>query len=85
MLTEHVRIDLGHVSTAMHQMRRKRLLTCLQGTRWTSSRPGCEQQHRTRNEPSLTPYRQLQSGKATGEDAYNGMLDCFRKIVKNEG
>ena len=29
--------------------------------------------------------RQLQSGKATGEEAYNGMVDCFRKIVRNEG
>ncbi|KAK0122730.1 hypothetical protein ONS96_009765 [Cadophora gregata f. sp. sojae] len=28
---------------------------------------------------------QLQSGKATGEDAYSGMVDCFRKIVRNEG
>lgn len=29
--------------------------------------------------------RQLQTGKGTGADHYNGMLDCFRKIVKNEG
>ncbi|KAI0477356.1 mitochondrial 2-oxodicarboxylate carrier 1 [Xylariaceae sp. FL0804] len=28
---------------------------------------------------------QLQTNTATGADAYNGMLDCFRKIVKNEG
>merc|ERR1712098_738625 len=28
---------------------------------------------------------QLQSGTATGEDAYSGMMDCFRKIVRNEG
>ncbi|KAH6707692.1 mitochondrial inner membrane transporter, exports 2-oxoadipate and 2-oxoglutarate from the mitochond [Leptodontidium sp. 2 PMI_412] len=28
---------------------------------------------------------QLQSGTAVGEDAYSGMIDCFRKIVKNEG
>lgn len=28
---------------------------------------------------------QLQVGKGTGEDAYNGMLDCFRKIIRNEG
>ncbi|KAI5302425.1 hypothetical protein KEM56_000707 [Ascosphaera pollenicola] len=28
---------------------------------------------------------QLQSNTATGEEAYNGMIDCFRKIVKNEG
>ncbi|KAK7419967.1 hypothetical protein QQZ08_010603 [Neonectria magnoliae] len=28
---------------------------------------------------------QLQSANATGTDAYNGMLDCFRKIIKHEG
>ncbi|KAH7323696.1 mitochondrial carrier domain-containing protein [Rhexocercosporidium sp. MPI-PUGE-AT-0058] len=28
---------------------------------------------------------QLQSGTAVGEDAYSGMMDCFRKIVRNEG
>ncbi|KFY84050.1 hypothetical protein V500_09675 [Pseudogymnoascus sp. VKM F-4518 (FW-2643)] len=28
---------------------------------------------------------QLQTGTATGADAYNGMLDCFRKIIKHEG
>ncbi|KAB5583094.1 mitochondrial carrier domain-containing protein [Coniochaeta sp. 2T2.1] len=28
---------------------------------------------------------QLQTGKGTGADHYNGMLDCFKKIVKNEG
>ena len=28
---------------------------------------------------------QLQQGKGAGEDSYNGMVDCFRKIVKNEG
>ncbi|KAK6580264.1 hypothetical protein PZA11_007286 [Diplocarpon coronariae] len=28
---------------------------------------------------------QLQSGTATGENAYTGMVDCFRKIVRNEG
>ncbi|KAI5294584.1 hypothetical protein KEM52_003680 [Ascosphaera acerosa] len=28
---------------------------------------------------------QLQSGTATGEEAYTGMLDCFRKIIRNEG
>lgn len=28
---------------------------------------------------------QLQSGKGVGDDAYNGMVDCFRKIIKNEG
>ena len=29
--------------------------------------------------------RQLQTGKGVGEDSYNGMMDCFRKIIKNEG
>jgi len=28
---------------------------------------------------------QLQTGKGTGADHYNGMVDCFRKIIKNEG
>ncbi|KAF2729777.1 mitochondrial 2-oxodicarboxylate carrier protein-like protein [Polyplosphaeria fusca] len=28
---------------------------------------------------------QLQTKGAVGEEAYNGMLDCFRKIIKNEG
>ncbi|KAJ4354529.1 uncharacterized protein N0V89_006266 [Didymosphaeria variabile] len=28
---------------------------------------------------------QLQTGKAAGEEGYNGMVDCFRKIIKNEG
>ncbi|MCJ1248385.1 hypothetical protein MMC30_005602 [Trapelia coarctata] len=25
------------------------------------------------------------TGKGVGEDSYNGMMDCFRKIIKNEG
>jgi solute carrier family 25 (mitochondrial 2-oxodicarboxylate transporter), member 21 len=33
----------------------------------------------------LTGFRQLQQGKGTGADSYNGMVDCFKKIVKNEG
>ncbi|OAA68684.1 mitochondrial 2-oxodicarboxylate transporter [Niveomyces insectorum RCEF 264] len=28
---------------------------------------------------------QLQTGKGTGPDSYNGMLDCFRKIIRHEG
>ncbi|SLM33734.1 mitochondrial 2-oxodicarboxylate carrier protein [Lasallia pustulata] len=28
---------------------------------------------------------QLQQGKGIGNEGYNGMLDCFRKIIKNEG
>ncbi|OAQ93537.1 mitochondrial substrate/solute carrier [Purpureocillium lilacinum] len=28
---------------------------------------------------------QLQTGKGGGAEAYNGMLDCFRKIIKTEG
>ena len=28
---------------------------------------------------------QLQTGKGAGVDGYNGMVDCFRKIIKNEG
>lgn len=27
---------------------------------------------------------QLQTGTG-GADSYNGMLDCFRKIIRNEG
>lgn len=30
-------------------------------------------------------YSQLQSGTIVGEDGYNGMVDCFKKIIKNEG
>jgi len=33
----------------------------------------------------LTVLSQLQTGKGTGADSYNGMVDCFRKIIKNEG
>ncbi|KAL8736186.1 MAG: hypothetical protein Q9166_000341 [cf. Caloplaca sp. 2 TL-2023] len=28
---------------------------------------------------------QLQQGKGIGGEGYNGMVDCFRKIIKNEG
>ncbi|KAI1473026.1 mitochondrial carrier, partial [Daldinia caldariorum] len=28
---------------------------------------------------------QLQTGKGGGADSYNGMLDCFQKIIRNEG
>lgn len=28
---------------------------------------------------------QLQTGAGTGAEGYNGMLDCFKKIIKNEG
>ncbi|KAF2094710.1 mitochondrial 2-oxodicarboxylate carrier 1 [Rhizodiscina lignyota] len=28
---------------------------------------------------------QLQTGKGVGEDSYTGMVDCFRKIIRNEG
>lgn len=28
---------------------------------------------------------QLQKGKGLGEEGYNGMVDCFRKIIRNEG
>lgn len=28
---------------------------------------------------------QLQTSSASGADAYSGMVDCFRKIIKNEG
>lgn len=29
--------------------------------------------------------RQLQTGKSAGADAYSGMIDCFSKIIRNEG
>ena len=35
--------------------------------------------------PLMKFARQLQQGKGTGQEGYNGMVDCFRKIVKNEG
>ncbi|MCJ1424553.1 hypothetical protein MMC29_002441 [Sticta canariensis] len=28
---------------------------------------------------------QLQQGKGAGQEGYDGMVDCFRKIIKNEG
>ncbi|KAF1814260.1 mitochondrial carrier [Eremomyces bilateralis CBS 781.70] len=28
---------------------------------------------------------QIQTGKEVGEEAYSGMVDCFRKIIRNEG
>ena len=31
------------------------------------------------------PTSQLQQGKGSGEEAYSGMVDCLRKIVRNEG
>ncbi|KAI1848895.1 hypothetical protein JX265_001226 [Neoarthrinium moseri] len=37
------------------------------------------------SDTSHTRNRQLQTGAATGADHYNGMLDCFRKIIKHEG
>ena len=36
-------------------------------------------------EATDTGPRQLQSGTAIGEEGYNGMVDCFRKIIRNEG
>lgn len=37
-------------------------------------------------EPQLTLDSQLQQGAgAAGEEGYNGMFDCFRKIIRNEG
>lgn len=30
-------------------------------------------------------YSQLQQGGGAPGEGYNGMLDCFRKIIKNEG
>lgn len=30
-------------------------------------------------------YSQLQQGVGLGAEAYNGMVDCFRKIINNEG
>ncbi|RYP76026.1 hypothetical protein DL770_007304 [Monosporascus sp. CRB-9-2] len=34
---------------------------------------------------TLSRPEQLQTGKGVGADSYNGMLDCFQKIVRNEG
>lgn len=28
---------------------------------------------------------QLQTGTGAGADAYTGMVDCFKKIIRNEG
>ncbi|RYP43363.1 hypothetical protein DL768_009957 [Monosporascus sp. mg162] len=55
----------------------------------TLSRPECEQTRETSLDDSwaylATTIRQLQTGKGVGADSYNGMLDCFQKIVRNEG
>lgn len=32
----------------------------------------------------ISKYSQLQTNAAAGE-GYNGMFDCFSKIIKNEG
>ncbi len=52
-----------------------------------SSKLECERAPRIGNgfDQGLRQYRQLQTGKGAGEDAYNGMVDCFRKIIKHEG
>ncbi|RYP11953.1 hypothetical protein DL765_007532 [Monosporascus sp. GIB2] len=59
------------------------------GIRLTLSRPECEQARETSPDDSwaylATTIRQLQTGKGVGADSYNGMLDCFQKIVRNEG
>ena len=39
----------------------------------------------TLNSQMLSLGSQLQTGKGIGDEGYNGMLDCFRKIVRNEG
>jgi len=55
---------------------------------------GCSQDPSVRRIPRLGDReecalryntRQLQSSTAVGDDAYKGMGDCFRKIIKNEG
>lgn len=33
----------------------------------------------------MCAYRQLQDHTAVGNDRYNGMVDCFKKIIKQEG
>jgi len=57
-----------------------------QGTRWTSSRPECKKSiHSQTSDTVLNLPRQLQTSAAVGNDRYNGMVDCFRKIIKHEG
>lgn len=55
------------------------------GTRSTWSRPECKHRRYRTTRRLLRQHRQLQTGKGAGEDSYNGMLDCFRKIIRNEG
>lgn len=85
MLMQLAHVDPDHVSACFYHELRRAMANNLSGTRWTSLRPGCEPPFRRPPRVPLTLYRQLQTGKATGEDAYSGMLDCFRKIVRNEG
>lgn len=33
----------------------------------------------------LNHHSQLQTSKSVGAESYNGMVDCFQKIVKHEG
>ncbi|KAK7753188.1 hypothetical protein SLS62_004921 [Diatrype stigma] len=60
------------------------------GTRLTLSRPECKHSNdQPRRISSAYPVtrtiRQLQTGTGGGADSYNGMFDCFRKIIRNEG
>ena len=60
------------------------------GTRWMSSRPECRsppipQRRCARVDTNeVSKYSQLQTNAVAGE-GYNGMFDCFSKIIKNEG
>jgi hypothetical protein len=58
------------------------------GTLWMLSRPECKRTLRSNPAFDKHPadeHRQLQTGAGAGGESYNGMIDCFRKIIKNEG
>lgn len=76
--------DFGHVRE--EEVKRETAINSTSGTRWMLSRPECNCLEAHKLHLSLTlRYSQLQQGKGGGEEGYNGMVDCFRKIVKNEG
>jgi hypothetical protein len=58
----------------------------LTGILWTSSKRECKSKTLEMCRLGCSYLcRQIQTGKGVGEDSYNGMVDCFRKIIRNEG
>ena len=49
------------------------------------SRPECNASNGAQDTSQLLIFNSQLQTNAAGADAYNGMLDCFRKIIKQEG